>query len=198
MIPGLTSATLPADAVEVGRLAEAWGIKGWLHVHPHSADPQALFYSKDWFLCPPEGRYARGFDAFTGVVSVTVDEIKAHANSVVGLLQGLADRNAAEALKGARIFISRQHFPPAAEGEYYWVDLLGLDVFNREGVHMGVVKDLMPTGPHSVLCLEYTLGMDAGDDAGKTAERMIPFVSVYVDQVDLATRRITVDWQADY
>jgi len=198
MMPGLTPATLPADAVEVGRLAEAWGIKGWLHVHCHSADPQALFYSKQWFLCPPEGRFARGFTAFDGVVAVAVDEIKDHAKGVVALLEGLPDRNAAEALKGARIFISRQHFPPAQDGEYYWVDLLGLDVFNREGEHMGVVKDLMPTGPHSVLCLEYTQGAEAGEDAGKVAERLIPFVSVYVDQVDLAARRITVDWQADY
>lgn len=198
MIAGLTPASLPADAVEVGRLAEAWGIKGWLHVHSHSADPQALFYSKEWFLCPPEGRYARGFGAFDGVVSVTVDEIKDHAKGIVALLVGLPDRTAAEALKGARIYISRQHFPPAEDGEYYWVDLLGLDVVNREGLHMGVVKDLMPTGPHSVLCLDYTLGADAGDDAGKPAERLIPFVSVYVDKVDLAARRITVDWQADY
>ncbi|MFC7408917.1 MULTISPECIES: ribosome maturation factor RimM [Hydrogenophaga] len=198
MIAGLTPASLPADAVEVGRLAEAWGIKGWLHVHSHSADPQALFYSKDWFLCPPEGRYARGFAAFDGVVSARVDEIKEHAKGLVALLAGLPDRTAAEALKGARIFISRQHFPPAEDGEYYWVDLLGLDVVNREGVHMGVVKDLMPTGPHSVLCLDYTQGPDAGEDAGKPAERLIPFVSVYVDKVDLAARCITVDWQTDY
>ena len=198
MIAGLTPASLPADAVEVGRLAEAWGIKGWLHVHSHSADPQALFYSKEWFLCPPEGRYARGFGAFDGVVSVTVDEIKDHAKGIVAMLAGLPDRTAAEALKGARIFIARQHFPPADDGEYYWVDLLGLDVVNREGVHMGVVKDLLPTGPHSVLCLDYVQGPDAGEAAGKPAERLIPFVSVYVDKVDLAARRITVDWQADY
>lgn len=198
MIAGLTPATLPADAVEVGRLAEAWGIKGWLHVHPHSADPQALFFSKQWYLCPPEGRFARGFSAFSGVVEAQVDEIKDHAKGMVVLISGLPDRTAAESLKGARIFISRQHFPPAKEGEYYWVDLLGLDVVNREGVHMGVVKDLLPTGPHSVLCLTYTQGAEAGEDAGKPAERLIPFVSVYVDEVDLAARRIVVDWQIDY
>ena len=62
---------------------------------------------------------------------------------------------------------------------------------NREGVHLGVVRDLLPTGPHSVLCLEYAEG-------DKTLERMIPFVSVYVDQVDVPGKRITVDWQPDY
>ena len=58
-------------------------------------------------------------------------------------------------------------------------------------MHLGVVRDLLPTGPHSVLCLEYAEG-------DKQLERMIPFVSVYVDQVDLLARRITVDWQPDY
>ena len=62
---------------------------------------------------------------------------------------------------------------------------------NREGVPLGVVRDLLPTGPHSVLCLEYLEG-------DKTLERMIPFVSAYVDQVDLPAKRITVDWQPDY
>lgn len=203
MTDALTPSPLPADAVEVGRLSDAWGIKGWLHVLPHSADPQALFYSKAWFLCPPEGRYARGFSAFEGTVSAAVDEIKPHADGIVAQLRGVAGRTLAESLKGERIFISRQDFPPPEEGEYYWVDLLGLDVVNREGEHLGVVRDLLPTGPHSVLCLEYPLesageGNGEGAAPGKRGERMIPFVSAYVDQVDLAARRITVDWQADY
>ena len=129
---------------------------------------------------------------------VHVAEIKVHSDGIVARLEGVVDRSGAEALKGARIHVPRSAFPAAADGEYYWVDLLGLDVFNREGEHMGVVKDLMPTGPHSVLCLEYTQGAEAGEDAGKVAERLIPFVSVYVDSVDLPGKRITVDWQPDY
>jgi 16S rRNA processing protein RimM len=45
---------LPADAVEVGRIADAWGIKGWFKVLPYSADPEALFSSKRWFILPSE------------------------------------------------------------------------------------------------------------------------------------------------
>lgn len=193
MLPGLTPAELPGDAVEIGRIAEAWGVKGWFKLHSHSADPQALFYSKHWFLQPPEGRFARGFDAFTGTVSLSVGEIKPHADTLVACVDGLSDRNGAEALKGARIFISRADFPETGDSdEYYWVDLIGLDVVNREGVALGAVRDLLPTGPHSVLCLEYPL------PDGETGERMIPFVSAYVDAVDRAARRITVDWQPDY
>jgi 16S rRNA processing protein RimM len=106
----------------------------------------------------------------------------------------VADRNQAEALKGARIFVPRSSFPTAGTDEYYWIDLLGLDVFNREGVTLGQVKDLMSTGPQTVLVLA-----QASDEPGKPdIERMIPFVSAFVDNVDLPGRKITVDWQLDY
>ena len=41
MLPGLEAAELPADAIEVGRILDAWGIKGWFKVFPYSADPEA-------------------------------------------------------------------------------------------------------------------------------------------------------------
>ena len=187
--------SLPDDAVELGRVLDAWGIKGWVRIQPHSADTSALFQSADWFLQPPEARFARGFSAFSGPVSVHVAEIKTHSDGIVARLEGVDDRSAAEALKGVRISVPRSAFPPAADGEFYWVDLIGLDVVNREGVHLGVVRDLMPTGPTSVLVMEYTETVDGVD---KTAERMVPFVAAYIDDVDLKARRITADWQTDY
>lgn len=186
---------LPDDAVELGRIQDAWGIKGWVRILPHSADTSALIASSSWFLQPPEARFARGFSAFTGCVGVGVAEVKPHTDGLVAQLDGVDDRNAAEALKGVRIYLPRSAFPATPEGEYYWVDLIGLDVFNREGVHLGVVRDLMPTGPTSVLVLEYT---ETVDGAEQTAERMIPFVDAYIDDVDRAARRITADWQPDY
>ena len=187
MLPGLEAAELPADAIEVGRIQDAWGIKGWFRVLPHSADPQALFSSKRWFILPTE----RGEKTFSGVLKLAIREAKTHSDSVVATAQDIDDRNAAEALKGARVFIARSSFPTADKNEYYWVDLIGLDVFNREGVDLGQVKDLLSTGPQTVLVLEFELG-------GKTQERMIPFVANFVDGVDLPARKITVDWQPDY
>ena len=188
-LPVLQSATLPADAIEVGRIGEAWGIKGWFKIVPYSNDPEALYNVEQWFLQPAE-RGAKSF--FNGTVTLTIKQAKQHSDSVVATAQEIPDRNGAEALRGARIFISRASFPKAADDEYYWVDLLGLDVVNREGVNLGVVKDLLPTGPQTTLVLNYDLPED------KVGERMIPFVSAFVDKVDLAGRQITVDWQADY
>jgi 16S rRNA processing protein RimM len=178
---------LPADAIEVGRIADAWGVKGWFRVLPHSADPQALFSSKRWYLQPPE----RGPKAFSGTLLLRVREAKEHSDTVVARTDAVEDRSGAELLKGARVFVPRSSFPTAGDDEYYWVDLLGLDVVNREGVALGRVKELLSTGPQTVLVIEY-------EEGGKALERMVPFVAAYVDGVDLQARRITVDWQPDY
>jgi 16S rRNA processing protein RimM len=187
MLAGLESAEMPADAIEVGRIADAWGIKGWFKVLPYSADPEALFSSKRWFLLPTE----KGAKTFEGCVRLVIKEAKEHSDSVVASAQDVPDRTAAEALRGARIFVPRASFPTAAADEYYWVDLLGLDVVNRQDEPLGTVRELLSTGPQTVLVLEYL-------EEGKPKERMIPFVSAYVDDVDLSARRIRVDWQTDY
>ncbi len=195
-LPGLKAAVLHDDAIEVGRVLDAWGVKGWVKVLPHSAEPDALFAAKDWLLQVPEAKFRPGFSVFSGTVSITLDECKVHSNTVVAKIAGIDDRNLAEALRGARIFLPRSSFPSASKDEYYWVDLIGLDVVNREGVSLGAVRDLMTTGPHSVLCVEYQAVAEDGTEAA--AERMIPFVAAYVDGVDIPGKRITVDWQPDY
>ena len=205
MRPSLDTAALPVDAIEIGRITDAWGIKGWFKVLPHSASPEALFSSKQWFLLPPDrpmkpkrpteaAAVAAVQAVWTEPLLLPVKEVKNHSDTVVACAHGMDDRNAAESLRGARIFIPRSSFPAAADGEYYWVDLLGLQVVNREGLDLGQVRDLMSTGPQTVLVIEAA----AEVEGGKTLERMIPFVSAFVDGVDLPGKRITVDWQPDY
>ena len=195
MSPMMPSA-LPDDAIEIGRVLDAWGVKGWLKILPHSTLPEALFSAKSWFLQAPDAKFRPGFSAFSGTVAVKIDEAKTHSDSIVAKIAGLDDRDAAEALRGCRIFLPRSSFPAATKDEYYWVDLIGLKVVNREGVVLGCVRDLMATGPHSVLCVEYTTLREGGSSV--VDERMIPFVAVYVDAVDLSAKCITVDWQPDY
>jgi len=202
MRPSLDPAALPADAVEVGRIADAWGIKGWFKVLPHSASPEALFSSKRWYLLPPEKQQSRPARAAASATPTTslpwteplllkVKEAKEHSDSIVACSADVTDRNGAEALKGARVLVSRSSFPTPEDGEYYWVDLMGLPVTNREGVSLGVVHDLLATGPQTVLVLH-------AEESGKNVERMIPFVDAFVDKVDIQARCITVDWQPDY
>jgi 16S rRNA processing protein RimM len=187
MLPGLDAAELPADAIEVGRIADAWGINGWFKVLTYSADPEAVFSSKRWFLVPAQV----GSKTFSGVVKLAIKEAKTHSGTVVAWAHEVGDRSAAESLRGARVFVARSSFPTPSPDEYYWVDLIGLKVVNREGVELGTVRDLLSTGAQTVLVMDCLV-------KSRMLERMIPFVSVYIDEVDLPGRRILVDWQVDY
>ena len=98
----------PADAIEVGRVLGAWGIKGGIRVQPYSRDPAALFSSRRWFLRPPEGALgprarpagAAAQPAWPPLLRIT--QSKTQGDSVVATAQELPDRNAAEALQGDR------------------------------------------------------------------------------------------------
>jgi 16S rRNA processing protein RimM len=122
---------------------------------------------------------------------LAIKEAKEHSDSVVATAHDVSDRSCAEALKGSRIFVSRASFPTTATDEYYWVDLVGLTVVNREQVVLGTVRELLSTGPQTVLVVEFL-------QDGKLQDRLIPFVAAFVDDVDLVARKILVDWQLDY
>ena len=195
----LNSGTEPAwpdDAVEVGRIMDAWGIKGWLKVQPYAADPQALFSTCRWFIKPPEAsgvqRPGAPLGSYPTLLKIT--QAKEHGDGVVAQAQGVESRSDAEALRGARVFVGRSSFPTASVDEYYWVDLIGLSVVNRDGIALGTVVGLLDTGPHSVVRVA---GGDVGQDPAES-ERLIPFVSAYVDDVSLPLKRLTVDWGLDY
>ena len=188
----------PDDAIEVGRIVDAWGLKGWVKVQPFAADPQALFSSRRWFILPSEkvgpARPATGAGAMPSLLKIT--QVKDHGDVVVALAQEVSDRRAAEALRGARVFIGRASFPTAGPDEFYWIDLIGLSVVNREGAVLGSVAGLIDTGPHSVL--RVTPPIPPTGISEQEAERLIPFVGAYVDAVSLERRVISVDWGLDY
>jgi 16S rRNA processing protein RimM len=200
----------PQDAIQVAYVQGAWGIQGWIKIHALAADPQALFSSRLWFLNHSEGSASvvpfkglpkplpSGFGRAAVKPSVEpldlprlvrVAEVKHHSTVVVAKLHDITDRSQAEQLKGLGIFVSRASFPTPDPDEFYWVDLLGLPVVNRLGESLGVVVDLLDNGPHQVLRLQLD---------GDANERLIPFVSAYVDDVDLIKKLITVDWGLDY
>jgi 16S rRNA processing protein RimM len=194
-VAGAPDPAWPDDAVEVGRVLDAWGVKGWVKVQSFAADPQALLEASRWHVQPPEdGVLKRPSGAATFPRHLAIVSSREHGSVIVAQVRGVADRNGAEALRGARIFLARGAFPKPRADEYYWVDLIGLSVVNREGVPMGTVVGLIDTGPHSVLRLSRPES-EANPDGD---ERLIPFVAAYVDDVSLPERRITVDWGLDF
>jgi 16S rRNA processing protein RimM len=176
----MTAAPDADGIVVMGRVLAPYGVHGWLKVRPLSAAPDALLDHRRWWL-------QRGVDA--AWEARTAVEARVHSGTVVACVDGIASREAAMAWRGALIGVPRSELPAAAEGEVYLADLVGLDVVNREGQALGVVVAVDDFGAHPVLRVR-------ADGGGR--ERLIPFVAAHVDEVDLASKRIGVDWGGDF
>ena len=187
-------AVLPADAIEVGRILAPRGVQGEFRVRPHGGSVDVLLATARWFLrLQPAG--APGVSgAEGGIVALDIASVDARGEELSVCATGVTSRAAAEQLRRAAIFVARSDFPALPEGQYYWVDLMGLRVVNREGVLLGVVRDLMETGPSQVL----VVAREGNASAPDAQPRLIPFVDAWVDGVDFDARQITVVWQPDY
>lgn len=160
----------------MGRVLAPYGVRGWLKVRPETEQPQSLLSYRTWRLSA-EGEW-RDYRLAEGRVH--------GASGLVARLEGIDDRDQAARLQGAQIAVPRSALPPAPEGEYYWADLIGLDVVNCEGIELGVVDEVFATGANDVLVVR-------GE-----RERLIPFVQSVVIEVDLRASRLKLDWGAEY
>ena len=155
--------------IELGRIADSYGLRGWLAVRGES---EVLSASRTWWV-----------DA----VARTVEQCRMHSGRLLAKLEGIESREQAKALKGKPVLVPRTALPAAAQGTYYWADLVGLEVVNAQGLVLGVVQGMFSNGAHDVMEL-----------SGDKRARMLPFVPAVVRHVDLEGRRIEVDWGAHW
>ena len=161
--------------VVLGRIAGIFGVKGWVMVFSYTEPREAILDYENWLL-------KRG-DAWQ---EITVEEGKRHGSSVIAKLANVGDRDAAAELIDFDIVVPREELPDTEEREYYWTDLEGLQVVDRNGRSLGRVAYVMATGANDVLVVE-------GD-----RECLIPFVmDRFILDVDLARGVISVDWEWD-
>ena len=180
------------DLIELGAVSEAQGLQGQVKVRPHSSEPVALLSSKAvWLSIIP--RRDAGVSASVEQASLTqykVKSAKMHSGNVVMALEGISDRDQALTLKGARILVARDAFPKADSDSYYWVDLIGCNAVNLQNEVLGEVIDVTENGAHGVIAI--------GDASSKAIKQLVPFVKEVVQNVDLANKTITLDWQGDW
>jgi 16S rRNA processing protein RimM len=174
---------VPTDLTQVGHVSGAYGVLGGIRVTPYSDDAGSLLALKTWWLDKPALR------------PVQVRTARMHGGDVVATLVDVKDREAAEALKGAAVSVPRSEFPALPDDEYYWSDLIGLDVVNLQGEALGTVADMMHNGAQSILRIA---PVPDGASEEKAPERLVPFVDQFVKNVDLAAKKITLDWGLDY
>jgi 16S rRNA processing protein RimM len=155
----------------MGRVAGAYGVRGWLKLAPGQGVKETLASAAEWWLGESPRRVA---------------EAKVHGGSVVGRVEGIMTREQALALKGSVVAVRREALPEPAPGYYYLPDLVGLEVVNEQGEPLGVVKRLFSNGAHDVM------------EVAGTQTRLLPWVAAVVKEVDLRGRTIRVAWGTDW
>jgi len=169
-----------ADFVVLGKVADAYALQGVLRVHPFGDDPLAWKEMPVWWLRPD--RDGAEWQPYK------LRQCRLHGGSVLVGLDGIDDRTQAEARQGWLIGAPRAALPATGKDEYYWADLVGLEVVNEQGQSLGQVEGLIETGANAVIRVV--------DAAG--TERLLPYVGAVVLAVDLQARRISVDWGLDW
>ncbi len=162
--------------VVMGKIVAAQGILGWVKVQTYTEYLDSLLDYDTWYVGNEQAWRP-----------VEVLEANVHGKVLVAKLEGIADRTAAERIRGQLIAVPRDELPEQEEGEYYWSDLIGLSVENLAGEKFGTLDSLLETGANDVLVVK-----------GERGETLIPFIASVVQQVDLKKKTIRVDWLTDY
>lgn len=179
--------TQPAgdDLVEVGRVLDAYGLKGQLKVAPHGGTDSVL---------PKVGRlWLRGRDGVAH--GFATSGCKWHSGTLLVTVPELREREQAQAWRSASVWVARADFPPAAPDEFYWVDLVGCDVVDASGHPLGRVVDI---DDHGAAPFMRVVRKSAPSDDSEAVESLIPLVDDYLLSMDLVARVVNVDWNTDW
>ena len=163
--------------IVMGRVAAAQGLLGWVAIKAYTEKVESLSEYPVWWLGDEKNPWRE----------VSVEKFAVQSKGLIAKFPGCNDRTTAEKYKGLLVAVPRSRLPQQSEDEYYWSDLIGLEVVNLAGASLGIVDNLMDTGANQVLCVR-----------GKEGEVLIPFIASAIQQVSLAEKIIRVDWSADW
>lgn len=171
------------ENVVIGTIGAVYGIKGWVRINAYTENQEGIFDYSPW-LIGHNGQWRE----------IEVSQWRWHNKDLVARLADIQDREVAQQLTGLEIAVPAEQLPELADDEFYWRELVGLRVVNKENYDMGTVNHLLPTVANDVLVVT----ANSNDGFGKR-ERLIPFIqSQYIVSVDKEAGRITVDWPADF
>jgi 16S rRNA processing protein RimM len=181
-----------SNMVVMGRIVAPYGVFGWLKIVPDTEAFDGLFDYDTWWL-------GKGDDWR----EMVVETAKTHNDVLVVKLKGIDDRDTALACKGKQIAVPREQLPEAEEDEYYWSDLIGVRVKNKQGVDFGLIVDVFETGANDVIAVRAdAVNQEASADKTvekeKPQERLLPFINAVVLEVDITAKMMLVDWDADF
>lgn len=164
------------DIVLVGQVSGLFGLKGWVKVFSYTQPRENIIEYNPWLI-----KTGKGW------IEIQVEQAQKHGKGIIASLQQYSDPETSSQLMGCDIGLRRTQLPELSEDEYYWNDLIGLQVINQEGVNLGVVERLIETGSNDVLIVQ-------GD-----RERLVPYIrGQVVKNISLNDKLIQVDWDPDF
>ncbi len=171
--------SLASDKLIIGKIGAPYGVKGWVKINSFTQNKDSIFDYAPWHVNVGQANNQ----------ILNVDQWRYHSKSLVAKLVGVDDRDAAELIKNAEISIQSSQLPEL-DNDFYWKDLIGMQVVTSEGYEMGVVKDMFETGANDVMLVKAKI-----NDAFGQKERLLPFLhDSVVLNVDKDGQTITVDW----
>ena len=156
----------------MGRVRAPHGLKGWIKIQPFTQEIEGLLDYPEWWV-GGDGQWQQH----------RISEVAVHGSMVVARLEGFTDRDAAAGLRGRDVAVPRAAMPENREGEFYWSDLLGMEVAHRNAAKLGLVTKILETGANTVLVVQ-------GEK-----ELLVPFIDDVIVNVDLKARKLVVDWE---
>lgn len=172
----------PANSLmKIGQLKKPYGIKGWLWVFSDTDDRTAIFAMQPWYM-----------KTATGMKPLTVKAWREQGTGIVAQFEQVPDRNVAETMNGVTLWVEQDVLPETSEDEYYWSDLIGVQVFNEQDEYLGDIAEMFETGAHDIMRVAATSDSLDGD------ERLIPWHKQTVLTVDMTAKRVIAAWPSDY
>ncbi|WP_100641972.1 ribosome maturation factor RimM [Alteromonas facilis] len=169
-----------SDTLVIGKIGAPYGVKGWVKINSYTDDSTGIFDYVPWFL-GDEREYQ-------------VEQWRFSGKSLVAKLVGIESRDDAERIKNLDIHITAQQLPTLSGDDYYWRDLIGMQVETQQGYNLGTVKEMFETGANDVMLVKAQ-----SNDAFGQKERMLPFIrESVIKSVDMQARTITVDWDPGF
>ncbi len=175
--------TGPADSgtekkrrVIVGIIIGVYGVNGWLRISSYTRPKENILTYSPWLVGEKSNRD-----------ELVIMDSEVSAKGPIAKLEGIDDRDKATALVGKNIEVLREQMPDLESGQYYWCDLIDLNVINLEGACLGKVSSIQETGANDVMITE--------------GERryLIPLIlDRYIKEVDLQIGRVVVDWDPEF
>jgi 16S rRNA processing protein RimM len=156
----------------VGKVTAAYGIKGWVKIHSFTSPKENIVSYLPWTL-----------KLGSNVLQHDVLELREHGKGLVARLDSIDDRGAAEAITGAEIFVARNCLEDLADDEFYWDELIGLEVIDMSDQSLGKIDSIFETGANDVLVIE-----------GKK-RLLVPYIfGDVIKSIDLEAGKVCIDW----